>query len=106
MKKGATYVTQPMLTLNAIDGNVVSRMLATDRWEKRAGSGTPKRAAPGDFLQRSGHLGNIRPEILDRQLGQCSVSVQLCQCLIDSGQQRCRVGALATGMATCSTSSE
>ena len=26
MKKGATYVTQPMLTLNAIDGNVVSRM--------------------------------------------------------------------------------
>ena len=26
MKKGANYVTQPMLTLNAIDGNVVSRM--------------------------------------------------------------------------------
>lgn len=26
MKKGATYVTQPMLTLDAIDGNVVSRM--------------------------------------------------------------------------------
>ncbi len=39
MKKGANYVTQPMLTLNAIDGNVVSRMfwlLTVGR--KRAGS--------------------------------------------------------------------
>ena len=70
--------------------------LATDRWEKRAGS-SPKWAAPDDFLQRSGHLGNIRPEILDRQRAQRPVGVQLCQCLIDSGQQCCRVGALADG---------
>ena len=27
MKKGANYTTQPMLTLNAIDGSVVSRLL-------------------------------------------------------------------------------
>ena len=37
------------------------------------------------------------PKYLTDSAAQRPVGVQLCQCLIDSGQQRCRVGALADG---------